>query len=110
VEAYGGLELVLGGANGGGAQGGAASALEWLGKGVGRAKSGSAGSSSAPEFKEKKRNTPTTRGFIHATEGGLRMRTSARGTVASSSVARRVAAPGVAALLRRQSTPPVQTL
>jgi hypothetical protein len=53
VAAYGGLELALGGAIGGGAQGGAAGALEWLGKGAGRAKSWSAGSSSASEFKEE---------------------------------------------------------
>ena len=63
---------------------------------------------SVVRFKEKKENTPATRGFIHATECVLWMRTSERGTAASSCVARRVAVPDAAALPRRQSTPPAQ--
>ena len=106
VAAYGGLELALGGAIGDGAQRGAAGVLKWLGKGAMRTNLGGAESSSASGFKEQKGNIPTTRGFIHTTEGGLRMRTSAGGTAASSCVAKRVAALGAAALLRRQSTPP----
>jgi hypothetical protein len=54
VEGAGRLELALGGAIGGLVQGGAAGALEWLGKGAGKANSGSAGSSSASGFKGKR--------------------------------------------------------
>ena len=54
MEGAGRLELALEGAIGGLVQGGAAGALEWLGKGAGKANSGSAGSSSASGFKGKR--------------------------------------------------------
>jgi hypothetical protein len=58
----------------------------------------------------KKKFSTAARGFILAALYWQRMRTSERGTAASSCVARRVAAPDAAALPRRQSTPPCSTL
>jgi hypothetical protein len=70
-----------------------------------RGEFGSAAGSSAARFRKKKGRTLATRGFIHATEYALWMRTPERGTAASSCVARRVATLDAATLLRRQSTP-----
>ena len=58
----------------------------------------------------KKKFSTAARGFILAALNWQRMRTSGRGTAASSCVARRVAALDAAALLRRQSIPPAQAL
>jgi hypothetical protein len=101
---YSGVELALGGA----IDGGAAGVLRRLGKGVGEAKSGSARSSSASGFKGEKGFSTAARGFNLAALNRQWMRTSARGTAASSCVARRVAARAKAALPWRQSTPPAQ--
>jgi hypothetical protein len=74
---YGGVELALGGAIDGGAQGGAAGVLMRLGKGVGEAKSGSARSSSASGFKGEKGFSMAARGFNLAALNRQWMRTSA---------------------------------
>ena len=110
VGATVGVELALGGAIDGGAQGGAAGVLKRLGEGVGEAKSGSARSSSASGFKGEKGFSTAARGFNLAALNRQWMRTSARGTAASSCVARRVAARAKAALPRRQSTPLLSTV
>ena len=64
------------------------------------------GATEASGFKGEKGFSMAARGFNLAALNRQWMRTSARGTAASSCVARRVAARAKAALPRRQSTPP----
>ena len=79
--------------------------LKQLGKGARNANLMGAVSSSELECREEKKFSTAARGFILATLNWQRMRTSGRGTAASSCVASCVATLDAAALPRRQSTP-----
>ena len=63
VEGYDGLELALGGANGGWFQGGAAGALGWLGKGARKVNLVAAARSSASGVREGNERIVRWRGF-----------------------------------------------
>ena len=68
VEGYDGLELALGGANGGWVQGGAAGALGWLGKGARKANLVAAARSSASGAREE--TSASSGGGVFIAKGG----------------------------------------
>ena len=68
VEGYDGLELALGGANGGWFQGGAAGALGWLGKGARKANLVAAARSSASGAREE--TSASSGGGVFIAKGG----------------------------------------